>query len=86
MWHLWSKIWVILDPNWGCTQVLVSIFRFFGFTFAFIGGLAASFCAAQLCSAVMWGKISDDYGRKPAVIIGTVGAAIGTLIFGFSKV
>ena len=50
------------------------------------GGLAASFCAAQLCSAIMWGKFSDEYGRKPAILIGTVGAAVGTLIFGFSKV
>ena len=34
----------------------------------------------------MWGKFSDEYGRKPAILIGTVGAAVGTLIFGFSKV
>eukprot|EP01036_Dinobryon_divergens_P023858 gene23858-32247_t len=52
----------------------------------YAGGLAASFCAAQLCSAIMWGKFSDEYGRKPAILIGTIGAAVGTLIFGFSKV
>jgi MFS family permease len=51
----------------------------------YAGGLAASFCGAQFCSSVAWGIISDKYGRKPAVIIGTLGAAIGMLIFGFAK-
>ena len=48
----------------------------------YAGGLAASFCGAQFCSSILWGLFSDKYGRKPAIAIGTLGAAVGMLIFG----
>jgi Major Facilitator Superfamily len=48
----------------------------------YAGGLAASFCGAQFCSSILWGMFSDKYGRKPAIGIGTLGAAVGMLIFG----
>jgi len=51
----------------------------------YAGGLAASFCAAQFCSSIAWGKFSDIYGRKLAIILGTIGAALGMLVFGTSK-
>jgi MFS family permease len=51
----------------------------------YAGLLAASFCSAQFCSSYMWGKISDSYGRKPAILAGLMGTAIGMLIFGFSQ-
>lgn len=51
----------------------------------YAGGLAASFCGAQFCSSVLWGIISDKYGRKPAVVLGTMGTAAGMLIFGTAK-
>jgi MFS family permease len=50
-----------------------------------VGALAASFCGAQFFSSVLWGKISDKYGRKPAIIIGTFGTIFGMLIFGTAK-
>lgn len=49
------------------------------------GALAGTFCAAQFFSAVPWGKFSDKYGRKPGIILGVIGAAIGMLVLGFSK-
>jgi len=49
------------------------------------GILAASFCGAQFCTSVAWGMISDIYGRKFAMVAGTLGAGLGMLIFGFSK-
>lgn len=49
------------------------------------GILAASFCGAQFCSSVPWGILSDRFGRKPVVVIGTFGAAIGLIMFGLSK-
>eukprot|EP01040_Poterioochromonas_malhamensis_P013269 gene13269-14574_t len=52
----------------------------------YVGGLAGAFCAAQFCSSVLWGMISDRYGRKIAIITGTLGAAAGMLIFGTAKV
>lgn len=51
----------------------------------YAGGLAAAFCAAQFCSSIAWGRFSDIYGRKLAIILGTIGAALGMLVFGTSK-
>ena len=50
----------------------------------YAGMMAATFCAAQLCSSLGWGLFSDAYGRKPAIIIGTFGAGFGMLVFGLS--
>lgn len=51
----------------------------------FAGGLAASFCSGQFFSSVGWGYLSDYYGRKPALVFGTLGTGLGTMIFGFSS-
>lgn len=51
-----------------------------------VGALAASFCAAQFCSSVPWGMLSDVYGRRSAIVLGTLGAAIGMAVFGSAKV
>jgi MFS family permease len=51
----------------------------------YAGGLAAAFCGAQFSSSVAWGMVSDNYGRKPAVFLGTLGTAIGMLVFGTAK-
>eukprot|EP01035_Chromulina_nebulosa_P017496 gene17496-23052_t len=50
----------------------------------YAGGLGAAFCFAQFSSSIIWGIVSDHYGRKPAIIIGTIGAALGMIVFGFS--
>lgn len=49
------------------------------------GLLAAAFCGAQFISSVPWGIISDTFGRKPALVLGTLGAAVGMLLFGTAK-
>jgi Major Facilitator Superfamily len=51
----------------------------------YAGGLAASFCGAQFFSSILWGIISDRYGRKPAITVGTLGTAVGMIIFGSAK-
>lgn len=51
----------------------------------YCGGLAASFCTGQFCSSVFWGYLSDRFGRKPTLVLGTLGTAVGTAIFGFSR-
>src|SRR4029077_7224483 len=50
-----------------------------------VGPLIASFAVAQLVSSPVWGKVSDRYGRRPAVIVGLAGSAFAYLIFGFAN-
>jgi MFS family permease len=49
------------------------------------GMLAAAFCFAQFLTAVPWGMMSDRFGRKPMIIIGTLGSGLGMLVFGSVK-
>jgi multidrug resistance protein len=50
-----------------------------------VGPLIASFAVAQLVSSPIWGRVSDRYGRRPAVIVGLAGSAFAYLIFGFAN-
>jgi multidrug resistance protein len=47
--------------------------------------LIISFTAAQLVSAPMWGRFSDRYGRRPALLIGLGAAAIAYVVFAFAN-
>jgi multidrug resistance protein len=49
-----------------------------------VGPLIASFAVAQLISSPVWGKFSDRYGRRPAMIIGLGASAIAYVVFGFA--
>lgn len=51
------------------------------------GVLHASFTAAQLLTAMMWGRVADSsrFGRKKVLLIGLTGTMISCLGFGFSK-
>lgn len=46
--------------------------------------LISSFTAAQLLSAPMWGRFSDRYGRRPALLVGLGAAAIAYVVFAFA--
>ena len=46
--------------------------------------LVGSFTAAQLLSAPLWGRFSDRYGRKPALLVGLAAAAIAYVVFAFA--
>src|SRR5687768_8394804 len=46
--------------------------------------LVISFTAAQLLSAPLWGRFSDKYGRRPALLIGLGAAAIAYVVFAFA--
>ena len=48
------------------------------------GIIVAAFTVAQLLSAPMWGRFSDRYGRRPALLIAMGASAISYLIFGFA--
>jgi MFS family permease len=47
--------------------------------------LSGSHSKAKLMLGIMWGRLSDTYGRKPIVLCGIVGTILATLVFGFSK-
>jgi multidrug resistance protein len=50
-----------------------------------VGRLIAAFSVAQLVAAPVWGRVSDRYGRRPALVIGLVASAIAYLVFGFAN-
>ena len=50
-----------------------------------IGVIIASFSMAQLMSAPLWGRVSDRYGRRPALLIGLTASAISYVVFGFAN-
>jgi len=49
-----------------------------------IGIITAAFSAAQILSAPFWGRVSDKYGRRPALLIGLMAAAIAYVVFGLA--
>jgi MFS family permease len=49
-----------------------------------IGRLIAAFSVAQLMSAPVWGRVSDRYGRRPALLIGLSASAVAYVVFGLA--
>ncbi len=49
-----------------------------------IGWLIAAFSVMQLTAAPLWGRFSDHYGRRPAIILGLCTSAIAFAIFAFA--
>ncbi|HEX3157439.1 MAG TPA: MFS transporter [Gemmatimonadaceae bacterium] len=46
--------------------------------------LVASFSVAQLVSAPLWGRFSDRYGRRPALLVGLVASAVAYVVFAYA--
>jgi multidrug resistance protein len=49
-----------------------------------VGALVSSFAVAQLVSAPMWGRFSDKYGRRPALLVGLGASAFAYVIFAYA--
>src|SRR5256886_8170806 len=47
--------------------------------------LMGAFTAAQLISAPWWGRFSDRYGRRPALLVGLTAAGIAYVVFAFAN-
>jgi MFS family permease len=47
--------------------------------------MVVSFTAAQLLSAPLWGRFSDQYGRRPALLVGLGAAAIAYVVFAYAN-
>jgi multidrug resistance protein len=50
-----------------------------------VGLLIAAFSIAQLVAAPFWGRVSDRYGRRPALLIGLTASAAAYVVFGFAE-
>ncbi len=57
----------------------------FGASGFMVGLLFSSFAIAQLISAPMWGRFSDRYGRRPALLVGLTASAISYLVFAYAN-
>lgn len=51
----------------------------------YAGLLVSAYAVAEALTAMIWGAISDRYGRKPIVLFGLVGVAISSLLFGLAE-
>src|SRR3954471_11102323 len=49
-----------------------------------VGAMISSFSVAQLVSAPVWGRFSDRYGRRPALLVGLGASAIAFVIFAYA--
>lgn len=49
-----------------------------------IGLLISAFSVAQLLFAPFWGRVSDHYGRRPALLIGLSSAMVAYVVFAFA--
>jgi multidrug resistance protein len=49
-----------------------------------IGYLVASFSAAQLVTAPLWGRLSDRWGRRPVLVVALAASGIAYVVFGLA--
>jgi MFS family permease len=49
------------------------------------GLLVAAFPIGQMLTSMLWGRFSDIYGRKPAILLGLAMSVVANLAFGFSR-
>ncbi|HYX24596.1 MAG TPA: MFS transporter, partial [Thermoanaerobaculia bacterium] len=47
--------------------------------------LISSFFFAQLLTAPLWGRFSDRYGRRPALLVGLASSAVAFALFGLAN-
>jgi MFS family permease len=57
----------------------------FGANATIVGLLISAFSVAQLACAPLWGRMSDRYGRRPAILIGLLITAGAYLLFGLAN-
>jgi DHA1 family multidrug resistance protein-like MFS transporter len=58
--------------------------KHFGAGGSAMGGLMATYAVMQFIFAPVWGSLSDQYGRKPILLIGIAGNALAQILFGLS--
>jgi multidrug resistance protein len=56
----------------------------FGATATMVGVLISAFSVSQLLVAPTWGRFSDRYGRRPAILAGLLLTSVAYVLFAFS--
>jgi MFS family permease len=51
---------------------------------AWVGVLVSAFALAQLLSAPLWGRVSDRYGRRPALLVSLAASTVAYIVFAFA--
>ncbi|HEY7817509.1 MAG TPA: MFS transporter [Vicinamibacteria bacterium] len=49
-----------------------------------IGLMVASFSVAQVAASPLWGRFSDRFGRRPALLVSLTGSCLAFLVFAFA--
>src|SRR3954447_24956765 len=86
-----SKLWILMITAFidmvGLLMV-IPLLPFYAKTLGagglVVGLLVSSFNVAQLISAPMWGRFSDAYGRRPALLVGLTASVIAYIIFAYA--
>jgi MFS family permease len=86
-----AKLFVLIVTNFVDMVGLLMIIPLLPFYARDMGGgalvvaiLMGAFTAAQLLSAPLWGRFSDKYGRRPALLVGLTAAGIAYVVFAFA--
>jgi MFS family permease len=87
-----GKLFVLIITNFVDMVGLLMIIPLMPFYARELGGgalivaiLMSAFTAAQLLSAPMWGRFSDRYGRRPALLVGLTASCIAYVVFAFAS-
>jgi len=87
-----GKLFVLIITNFVDMVGLLMIIPLMPFYARDMGGgglvvaiLMSAFTAAQLLSAPVWGRFSDRYGRRPALLVGLTAACIAYVVFAFAN-
>ena len=87
-----GKLFVLIITNFVDMVGLLMIIPLMPFYAREMGGgglevaiLMSAFTAAQLLSAPMWGRFSDRYGRRPALLVGLTAAGFAYVVFAFAN-
>lgn len=87
-----GKLFVLIITNFVDMVGLLMIIPLLPFYTREMGGdafsvavLMAAFTAAQLLSAPLWGRFSDRYGRRPALLVGLTASAIAYVVFAYAN-
>src|SRR5256885_8594259 len=86
-----GKLFVLIITNFVDMVGLLMIIPLMPFYAREMGGgglivaiLMSAFTASQLISAPLWGRFSDRYGRRPALLVGLTAAGIAYVVFAFA--